>query len=203
MPGLIMHEVWLSLYVGICVCMFTWVFISESMSVGVFAGCAHVCLCACATWFVEDTFTYICTCQSCRIIATLLPNSVVNMEYILTSSLFVFLSVYMHLCASVCVHACMKSHVNSCVIIWCVFDSVYVRVWLSCMGLQLLCNGVQWESVLQRLPRSACVHVWPGWHPRASLVLQLAHSRTHQQSCLFLKSPASQHSFPCLNAGAN
>lgn len=66
---------------------------------------------------------------------------------------------------------------------------------------QLLCNGVQWESAGET--HTACVHAWPGWHPRASLFLKLAHSCARRQSRLFLKPPANQHCVPCLNTGAN
>lgn len=56
----------------------------------------------------------------------------------------------------VCVHACMKSHANNCVIICRVFGSRVPALCVCVIKLhgsaaqQLLCNGVHWESVLER-----------------------------------------------------
>ena len=115
--------------------------------------------------------------------------------------------IHVFMCKCVCMH--VWNHMWIAVWLFgvcktvCVCMCVCVHVWLSCMNLQLSSSAVMGSSGSLRLPRSACVYVWPSWHPRASLVLQLAHSCTHQQSGLFLKSPANQHSFPCCSVGQN
>lgn len=138
----------------------------------------HIAPTLCGHHGIYPDLKFVCVCKS-KCIHVFMCERVWNHMWIAVKLCAVCLT-------SVCMHLCV-----------CVIKLHGSTAW------QLFCNGVQWESVLERLPHTACVHAWPSWHPRASLALQPAHSQMHPQSCLFLKSPANQHSFPCLNAGPN
>lgn len=104
----------------------------------------------------------------------------------------------------VCVQARMKSHVNTCVIIWCVFSTVRacICVWLSCMGLQLGSSSVIGSGGSLCWRDYHALHVYTrdpaDTHVPASLPGSRVHTRTNDH-VPFLKSPANQHSLPCRN----